>query len=510
MKIVLARSIAPIVLAAAAFAVAPACAAAADMPSADALRAKIAAAAGPPPAVEIVRDSVSGLAGTETIYRSGDDFREIDVDGPLHTELGRFQAQDWHQNANGQTVLSQADPGVALADTFTTKVVRVDAPVAAFVLSRLDSAGYGTKEYVDPLTNRVVRREIVTATETTVLAYDDFRTVDGYTAAWHWTRRDGHAENDGDYSVQSMMTRPVASSEIGIPNPRRALVEFPAGTAGVELPVHMIGDRFAVQVMIAGRAFAFLLDSGAPGIAIDAGLAKELGYQTLRTESDASNGTRSRRSTIVVPEIRVGDLHMRDVVAQTRTDLAKLANGERVAGTLGFDFIAELRLRLDYERGTVTAFRTSQPLPLADANAMVVDVRLGSQHPLTSATVNGALGERFVIDTGSSGTLSIYEGFARLHPKVLAEKDYGSYGTSRYYTVGNAIEEDRYQLIAVDIGKLHLKHFETLVPKPAQNGPGDLDGLIGSEVLRYFTVWLDYGDSHVVLVPNAYYRSASQ
>ncbi len=476
-----------------ALAVGPAGTAAADVPAADALRAKIAAAAGEQAFVETAHRTVSGVEGTATIYRSGADFREVDIDGGLHAEFGRYQHQDWHQNANGQTVLDQPGSEAAATGGFTSSVAVAAAPPHALVLSRLDSGGDGTKEYVDPVTFAVLRREVIAPAETTVFTYDDFRTVDGHTAAWHWTRRDGHAENDADYRVTSFVTRPITGAEIGIPPPRRALVEFPAGKTSVELPVRMIGDggAFAVHVVIAGRGYDFLLDSGATGIEIDDATAQEVGLRALRT------------STVVVPDMQVGELRMHDVVAQTRPSAAAAPPGANIAGILGFDFIAELHLRLDYENGRATAFSAAEPLP-AGANAIAVEVRLGTQRPLTGASVNGVPGERFVIDTGSAQTLTIFNYFARRHPKALGVTDRDA---PQYDAVRGTLQSDRYDLTSVDIGKLHLRQFEALVVDPKHNNWPGIDGLIGAELLRYFTVWLAYDDSHVVLVPNANYRN---
>jgi hypothetical protein len=37
---------------------------------------------------------------------------------------------------------------------------------------------------------------------------------------------------------------------------------------------------------------------------------------------------------------------------------------------------------------------------------------------------------------------------------------------------------------------------------------GDDDGLIGAEELRFFTVWVDYVHSRIVMIPNADGRDA--
>jgi predicted aspartyl protease len=258
-------------------------------------------------------------------------------------------------------------------EAFTTTVTRVSAPVDAYVIARLNSAGSGIKEYVDPATSRVVRRDAIAPTQTTVTLYDDFRTVAGYTSAWHWTERDGHPENDADYQVEALQARPVTTAEIEIPKPRRALVEFPAGKTIVDLPAKVINNEFIVRVTIAGRGLDFILDSGAAGITLETDVAKELGLTAVARASNAVNAGRYTQTEVVVPEMRVGELLMHDVAVATLPRLAAEDTHMRVVGLLGFDFIAELGLKLDYEQGRVTAYALNGPFPKRACSHSIFD-----------------------------------------------------------------------------------------------------------------------------------------
>lgn len=308
--------------------------AAPDLPSPDALRALVAAASGARPVSyeERLRFTTSGAAGTETLLRAGDDFREIDDSGPLHRERGRYHGQDWHQNANGQTVLEQPDPGNGKRDDIVTTVARVTKPIDAFALRALNQVGSGTVTYIDPATDRVVREDRIEPAQTTVFTFDDFRSVDGSTTAWHWTRSDGHPENDGDYRVTSITPRSVAPNEVAIADPRRRLVEFPAGKTSVDLPVHMVGNNFIVRVTIAGRGFDFLLDTGTPNIQLDESVARGLGLTPLRSMSSSDFGGRVTEAAIVIPQAQVGDLRMHDIVALTIPRFPGGEAGTRIVG----------------------------------------------------------------------------------------------------------------------------------------------------------------------------------
>jgi hypothetical protein len=204
---------------------------------------------------------------------------------------------------------------------------------------------------------------------------------------------------------------------------------------------------------------------------------------------------------VVVPEMAVGDLHMHDVAVSTLPSLPEQFDDVKVVGLLGFDFIAELVLRLDYEHGRVTATTAAPQVDPTQRGFVALDVRLGSQVPLTTVAINGALGERFIIDTGGAGGLMIFDYFARRYPGALVDRGGGN-GNVRLTGVGGKIDTRPYQLKAVKLGNVTFEDFVALRVMERTSYESPFDGLIGADELRFFTVWLDYADSQILLVPN--------
>jgi hypothetical protein len=67
---------------------------------------------------------------------------------------------------------------------------------------------------------------------------------------------------------------------------------------------------------------------------------------------------------------------------------------------------------------------------------------------------------------------------------------------------GGAIHTRPYQLDEIKLGNaLRFTDFVAYRVNGNQYATG-LDGAIGAGFLQCFTVWLDYGDSQIVLVPN--------
>jgi len=200
---------------------------------------------------------------------------------------------------------------------------------------------------------------------------------------------------------------------------------------------------------------------------------------------------------------------MRDVMVRTIPHLGDDSPGEyKSVGLLGFDFIASLVLKIDYERGEVTALDPDAFAAPTDPLTNVVTVRLGDSTPVTDVLVNGALGERFTIDTGAPGGLMIFDYFARRHPEALVDASHGWNGPAvTFGGVGGDFEARPLQLSSVRLGRVNFVDFIAFVVASKAYANRD-DGLIGSNFLRYYTVYTDYQNSTLYFVPNALGRGS--
>lgn len=480
------------------------------LPDVATVRERIRAAGGVKSEMErtVVSFSAFGLHGKRTTVRIGKDFRDTINDGPFLTGRGMLHGQRWHQNANGQTVIDQPDPGVASGEKTATTIAAASPPLVGYVLATLNSRGQGSKEYVEAATWHIVRRDVISATGTTVYTYDDFRTSAGTTGPWHWTASDGHRENDAEDRVESDDAGPIAEAELAVPPSRRELVQFPAGKTSVSLPLRADRDKFYVRVNVGGRGLDLLLDTGASAIVLDDDIVAQLGLTTYGAYSNAGNAARFKSTSAIVPEMKVGDLSLRDVVVRTIPHVGGDREGlYRAVGLLGFDFIASVVLKMDYEHGQVTALAPSSFSAPTERATNALFVRLGSGVPMTDVKLNGALGERFIVDTGAARGVFVFDYFARRHPEALIDTSGGMLATGHFAGAGGAFETHRYQLASVLIGNVNFKDFfaDVVVTPGAYSGDGD--GLIGTELLKFYTLYTDYENSMLYLVPNSLGRA---
>ncbi len=449
-----------------------------------------------------------GLHGTRTTVRDGADYLETAREGPFVTAEGSFHGQAWHQNTNGETILDQPDPGLAVADPYTTTVAPITDPVAGYVISVLNKRGRGTKQYVDSNTWRVVRRDVISASGTRTFTYDDFRTTGGYTQPWHWSVTGSHPDDTADYRITALSLDPVTEADLAIPPDRRRLVEFPANASSVALPARDFHDRFVVRVNVGSRGLDLLLDTGASGIVIEDSVVRELDLPLYGERSNGANAGTFKTSRTIVPSMTIGGLTLHDVVVGTIPPIQEMGSDYRVVGLLGFDFIAAVALKLDYEAGTLTAIDPATFTPPADPMTSAIPVRLGTGQPLASVTVNGALGERFAIDTRASGALLLFDYFARRHPEAIVDKAEGKLGTQRFLGVGCAFETHRYEFDSIRLGGVTFHDFEVDAITSSSAYGGNQDGVLGTSFLHLYTLFTDYRHSELYLVPNALGRSA--
>jgi predicted aspartyl protease len=442
---------------------------------------------------------VAGLDGTLDVMRHGDDMQADTVLGPFHTARGISHGQRWHQNENGETILDRSEPSQT-EHAATQTLARVHEPVDAWEITTTFASGHVTRFYYDPRTYYVIRTERTIAGNTTHTSFDDFRTdARGRTRFWHYFGGDERADNDFDFRLtRDDLGADIAQSDVEIPRDRRTFVEFPAGSDTVRLPARIENDRIYVRVDIAGRGLDFLLDTGCASLSINEGVARELklpqyGRFTTTVAASFSSGR------TIVPEVTIGNLTLHDVEMRTVPLASSESHDTRVVGLLGFDFLDAVALKIDYANGTIEATRPGAVTPPAGATPL--DVRLNSGTPVAHATLGEASGDDFILDTGAAFSFVVFQRFVRAHPDAFAPL-----GDPRTYAangVGGSIPYRKVSSRRVELGTWALDDdYGAEALSSSALGFDNEDGLIGADILKLFTVYLDYASNRVYLAPN--------
>jgi hypothetical protein len=484
-----------------------------DLPSAQTILANHEKAVGPDHDTyrEVVVFHNQSISGTRTYVQRGKDYRESTVGPNENTLSGEYKGDSWFQNENGHTVIDEPDPGLATKDVYTTTVSRVHTPVDAYVIADLNVRKAGTLDYYDPVTWLRIRHEEVGTAGRAITTYDHFQHIGDETLAMHWVTHDERDGLDTESTRTEYRTTDISDADVAIPDNRQLLVEFPLTKNTVQLPARFLDNgHIVIRVSSAGQNFDFLLDTGASSMAIDPIVAKKLNLPITNRYVNSVNAGRIQSGTVVVPELKVGDLTMHDLIATSVPSGFDEDLSIKTVGLLGFDFICEMGITIDYVHHTVTAQRYGTYQPPTDPHTVTMPVRLGSEAPLATVKINDALAERMLLDTGGGGAVLIFDYFRRRHPEALVDHNHIGANSPEIDFEGiggrigtRAVAFDRFQL-----GNVLFRDFVGYVVTSDSYAETDEDGAIGPDFLKYFDIHLDYPNGTIYLVPNQFARDA--
>jgi hypothetical protein len=372
------------------------------------------------------------------------------------------------------------------------------------MISRMNVRNQGTRDYVDPQTWLLMRREYVGSGGTTTRTYDRYAQFGRRTLAAHWTDA-GPKGATMAYERTGYTLDGVTDAQVAIPPIRRELVTFPNGSTREEVPARIVDGVIIVRVAIGPRTLDFQLDSGSGSIAIDAGTAHEVGLTTFGKVRVSGVGTVDAEES-VVPQLRVGNLEMRDIVVDTLPrPIAQRPGITKLVGLLGFDFLATLGVTVDYEHGKVYAERAGSYSTPQGTNVLALPVRLSNEVPLTSVDLDGRVADRMIVDTGFGGSFVLFDTFLRKYPEMRTN---GAQPDAQLFGIGGEVVAHPYSIGLVTLGKARFRDVTGYGAPDPSYFVGDEDGVIGYDFLQLFTVDFDYPNGQIVLMPNTAGRKA--
>ncbi len=173
------------------------------------------------------------------------------------------------------------------------------------------------------------------------------------------------------------------------------------------------------------------------------------------------------------------------------------AGDVRAVGLLGFDFLAQLGVTIDYANQKVTVVPADAFVPPSDPQTYSFPVRFGNGTPMVAVSADGAIAERMIFDTGFSGDLIFFDYFTRRYPKSF----HMDLGPESMYGVGGNFTAERFRFQDVKIGPIHFEDYIGLRVPPSSYAYA-ADGLVGNFLLSKFTIDLDYTGGMVYLTPS--------
>ncbi len=432
------------------------------------------------------------MSGTYHVFRLGRDERDITLLGPFFSEGGVRGGTRWQQTRNGITYTYNGvhenrdarSDGLWLTDNEPREVrlIGESVPLNAYVVEIDPPGGRHEWRFIDKSTANMTRREYLEKGRRYTMTFDDYRTFDGIAEPSHVRSVDSYG-NERDLSLLSRtLDLTPDQHDVEIAPSRRTLVEFPAGVTNLHLPMRVVNGLCVVKVRIGLKDYDFLLDSGAAGIVIDPSIVDDAHLETYGTRTGATIGTFTETSGIV-PQMTIGGLRMRSVVARVVSVPFHLDERTHIAGLLGFDFFLDTVVHVDLDHGTANVVAPASFK--APPDTATIPIALDDRTPVVRARADAVTG-RVVLDTGANRSV--------FTPPFASRADIAfdpSTAVALFRGLGGTGTAETVRLKSFDIAALPL--FDPVVDVSNANlGAEDIDGTAGTDLLHAYDLFFDY------------------
>ena len=358
--------------------------------------------------------------------------------------------------------------------------------------------------WFDPVTHLIAREVQLTGAQPHTFILSEFSRFDGILAP---KRTIDRVANDPKYDTVTAvaaisLTGPQQVSRYAPPAPPPNSAQWPANKDSVSMPFRLLNNHIYVEASInGGTPLSFVFDTGATDI-LDMSAAKKLGITVEGALPGGGFGDKIEAFGFAkVKSVSLGGLMLPDQVFGAVGQTGWVAvEGADSAGLLGYEFVKRAVLSIDYARRTMTF--TKQGAFHPPQGAVAIPFTFSAHIPMVAGTLDGFAGE-FEIDTGSRGALTVMAPFAAAHGLV------DKYQAKRSATVGYGIGGPSKALLA-RAGKLTIGAVtigapvaEIVTDKAGAAEFSRTAGNIGGDLLKRFTVTLDYAHRTLWLQPNA-------
>ena len=305
---------------------------------------------------------------------------------------------------------------------------------------------------------------------------------------------------DGDtetYSADS--ARPIRPGDVHATMPKQNVSDF---TFDASKPA-TVEARFAGRTHIMVRALVngqdvgwFLLDSGAGAMVIDKAVADSLHLKRLNRGAAVGVGGTFESSARAVDKFEIGPMTLRNVrFGDYDFSSFNKGSGPRIAGTIGTPLYRRAVVVTNWKGPTVEIYdRASFKLEKGAWQRL----RFNNDNPAVLGRVAGTPESWYRLDTGASGFLMLHAPFVEKWKLLEGRETTASSSTG----LGGVVSARTGTIKWFEMGS-HRFDNPTVVFSTATTGSftdSYLAGNIGIDVLKSFTVVLDFTGSRVAFL----------
>lgn len=365
--------------------------------------------------------------------------------------------------------------------------------------------------YLDKTTGLPVRQEQPQQERTQTTTFSDWRDVDGLKLAFQFRQSTGDPKYDAVITLEEVKTN-VSLEDALFAKPQEAEPDFKfaSGHSATGIPFELNSNHIYVNVSVNGsRPLSFIFDTGAAFPVLNKKCVKELGLKTEGAMEGRGAGEGTMEVTLISDmSYKLPGVEMfRQKAGAIPLETIEGYDGHRIDGVIGYDFISRFVVEIDYDKQVINLYDPHEYN--YTGHGEIVPISLDGNIPAIKAGVvlpgvSPAPG-KFTVDTGARNALVLNKPFHEGH-NMLASVPHrldASWGMG----VGGQSKETIGRVGQFQVGNLTFENPLTNFSFDAKGAFADPDlaGNIGGEILRRFTVILDYPNSRMILEKNRHF-----
>ncbi|HEV7923459.1 MAG TPA: aspartyl protease family protein [Thermoanaerobaculia bacterium] len=310
----------------------------------------------------------------------------------------------------------------------------------------------------------------------------------------------------GITATRTELNPAVDAALFGKPESKLAAIAFPGGASVAISPFRLVQNHIYFPLSVNGSAPTdFIFDTGADFTLIDRKRAEALGLKMSGALETRGSGPASAQ-TALIPNPRIAfaglELPLQSIAA---IDLGALSlrEGKAMEGIVGYGVLSRFIIDIDYARGELRFHDPASYVP--DPEAIALPITFYGNAPIVTVKVTGAdrvsHQARLLVDTGARAAVDLGKPFLdRTHLAEGPTID-GLLGAG----VGGVTTQRIGRLTRIDLAGIPIEAPITSFSTATTGGDADpnFDGLLGGEILRRFTLTVDYPHERLLLRRNA-------
>jgi hypothetical protein len=301
-----------------------------------------------------------------------------------------------------------------------------------------------------------------------------------------------------------------------VAQPQSARTEAPAtAKATAAKPIAIVSfelyhNRVYLPVSVNGsRSYTMILDTGAADTFVSEKVADELKLPRKGTAKVNGNGegvgwfALGKNVTFSVGDAALLE---KTIVIYDYGDFEK-HEGRKVEGTVGVNFFHKYVVQIDYAAKQLSIYDPGAFEYSGAGSVIPLRIVNGGTVALLEAKIDPAAGQltidsHLAVDSGTYSAVRLFRPFVEKHALIVDGRgQFVSFG----FGAGGEFRQVTGRLASVEIGGVKLTNpvadFST--DTKGVTATANYDGTIGGDILRRFTVILDYARSQMILEPNA-------